>query len=47
MSSFSWTFINTNGSHPASYSMGTNDCFPGGKVTGMWNWPITAIKCRG
>jgi len=36
-----------NRSHPISYSKGGNDCFPRGKVTGRWNWPITAIKWGG
>jgi hypothetical protein len=32
-----------NGSraHPVSYPMGTGGSFPGSKVAGAWNWPLT------
>jgi hypothetical protein len=30
--------------HPASYTMGTGDPFPGGKsAAGAWRWPLTPI----
>ena len=29
--------------HSDSYSMGTRDSFPMGKVARVWNWPLTAI----
>jgi hypothetical protein len=34
---------NGSGAHPASYPMGTRDCFPGGKAAGAWSWPLTSI----
>jgi len=30
------------GARPSSYSMGT-EFFPGGKVDGLWSWPLTPI----
>jgi hypothetical protein len=35
------------GAQPASYPMGTRGCFPGGKVTGAWSWPLTSMECQG
>jgi hypothetical protein len=34
---------NGSGAHPASYLMGTGDCFPGDKAAGEWSWPLTSI----
>jgi hypothetical protein len=34
---------NGSGAHPASYSMGTGDSFPGGKAAGAWSWALTSI----
>jgi hypothetical protein len=34
---------NSSGTHPASYPMGTRGSFPGGKVDGVWSWPLTSI----
>jgi hypothetical protein len=34
---------NGSGAHPASYTMGTRGSFPGGKVAGVWSWPLTSI----
>lgn len=31
--------------HPGPYIMGTGGWFPGGKMTGGWNWPLTSNKC--
>jgi hypothetical protein len=28
---------------PASYTMGTEGSFPGGKAAGTWSWPLTSI----
>jgi hypothetical protein len=33
--------------HPNSYTMGTRDCFTGGKAAEAWSWPLTLIWCRG
>jgi hypothetical protein len=33
--------------HPASYPMSTRGSFPGSKVAGVWNWPLTSVYCRG
>jgi hypothetical protein len=38
---------NSSGAHPASYPMGTRGSFSGGKVDGVWSWPLTSIWCRG
>jgi hypothetical protein len=27
---------------PVSYAMGTGRCFPEGKASGTWNWPLTS-----
>jgi hypothetical protein len=35
----------SSGPHPASYSLGTGDFFPGGKVAGVRSWRLTSIKC--
>jgi hypothetical protein len=32
---------NGSGAHPASYPMGTNGSFPGGKAAGAWSSPLT------
>jgi hypothetical protein len=29
--------------HPASYSMGTEDCCPADKVAKAWSWPLIPI----
>jgi hypothetical protein len=31
-----------SGAHPASYPMDTWGSFPGGKVAGVWSWPLTS-----
>jgi hypothetical protein len=31
-----------SGAHPASYPMGTGGSFLGGKVAGVWSWPLTS-----
>jgi hypothetical protein len=31
-----------SGVHPIYSPMGTGGSFPGGKVAGAWNWPLTA-----
>jgi hypothetical protein len=35
-----------SGAHPASYSMGTRDSFPGSKAAGAWSWSLTPIFPR-
>jgi len=30
-----------------SYSVGSGGYFPGGKVAGKWDWPLTSIWCWG
>ena len=30
--------------HPASYSVGSGDCFPVGKASGVWSSPLAEIK---
>jgi hypothetical protein len=32
---------NGSGAHPASYPMGTRNCFPGGKAAGAWSYTST------
>jgi len=32
-----------SGAHPASFSIGTSGCFPGGEAAGAWSWPFTSI----
>lgn len=32
--------------HPTLYSMGTRDCFLGGKPAGEWSWPFAFIYSR-
>jgi hypothetical protein len=34
---------NGSGAHPASYSMGTRGCSPGGKAALAWSWPLTSV----
>jgi hypothetical protein len=36
-----------SGVHQASYPMATGRCFPGGKLAGAWNRPLTSNYCRG
>jgi hypothetical protein len=34
---------NGSGAHPASYPIGTEVSFRGGKAAGAWSWPLTSI----
>jgi hypothetical protein len=35
-----------SGVHPASFPMGTRCSFPGDKVAGAWNWPLTTYSTK-
>jgi len=35
------------GAHPAYYPMETWGLLPGGKVAGVWSWPLTFLYSRG
>jgi len=39
--SISHSVQTSSGVLPASYPMGTGSSFPGGKMTGVWSWPLT------
>jgi hypothetical protein len=34
------------GTKLSSYSVDTEDLFPGGKTTGMWDWPLTLSSAK-
>jgi hypothetical protein len=38
---------NGSGARPASYLMSAGGSFTGGKVAGVWIWPLASRYCRG